>query len=261
MERKEFSFISSMKCNEDLLIVNQKAANDDSFTIEVAGKEVEIINSTAKGLSNSRNQLLSNASGDICILGDDDLVYRDDYNKHILKAYQDYPDADIIVFRFSEDAITDTRQQFSQPKKLNLLDISKVASVEITFRRESILSSGITFDPLLGLGAPIDFSEENAFLADALRQGLIIRYIPITICHSIPDVSRQKQANGYDKPYFQNKGAAFYRIYGALWPVFAFAFVILKSRSTFSSVNCLKALSWISRGKSIYKSALKSAGL
>lgn len=257
IDRKDFEFIRALNCKEDIIIVNQRATDNESFTLESDGKTITVINSSQTGISNSRNQLLLNATGDICIIGDDDLVYRENYNNHILKAYQDYPHADIIVYRFSEDATKDTRVQFRRPRRLNIFNISKVASVEITFKRSSILKAGIQFDTLLGLGAELGFGEENAFLADALRKGLAIQYVPITICHSIPEISRQKQANGYDKTYFQNKGAVFCRIYGKYWILFAFAFVILKSNTTFKSVNCIKALYWISHGNSNYKAAKK----
>lgn len=259
IDQKDFGFIRTLNCKEDIIVVNQRAVNNESFTLESDDKTVTVINSTQTGLSNSRNQLLLNATGDVCIIGDDDVVYRENYNYHIRRAYQDYPGADIIVFRFSEDATKDTRIQFRRPRVLNLFNISKVASIEITFKRSSILNAGIQFDTLLGLGAELNFGEENAFLADALRQKLVIQYVPITICHSIPRISRQKQTNGYDKTYFQNKGAVFCRIYGKYWILFAFAFVILKSNTVFKSVNCVKALYWISHGSSIYQAATKRA--
>ena len=42
--------------------------------------------------------LLENAEGDICIVGDDDLVYLEGYQEKIRRAYLEHPEADVIAF-------------------------------------------------------------------------------------------------------------------------------------------------------------------
>lgn len=252
MSRVDFDFINNMNLAEDVLVVNQKSMSRETLHINDMNYCCDIINTPEVGLSNSRNMLLKNASGDICVIGDDDLIYRENYSKAIRDAYESYPNANIIVFRFSENSEIDTRKPFNAPRLLNIFNISKVASVEITFKRQSIVDANILFDPVIGLGTYIGTGEENAFLADSLRKGLKIQYVPFTICHCFPDDNRIKWKNGYDSDYFIKKGAAFYRIFHIKWHLFAFAFLLTKSFTTFRNINCLKAFIWMTKGKNLY---------
>lgn len=253
MHRKEFSFLQQMNLSQDILLVNQADAEKEE-TFMQAEKTIRVITTQERGLSNSRNMLLDNAEGDIAILGDDDLYYLDDYNKIIEDAYQKYPQADIIVFRFTQVLGEDSRNQFPKAKRLNIFGIGKVASVEITFKTKAVREKGIRFDSLLGLGAEFGSGEENAFLADALRSGLKIQYVPSTICYLMPDPDdRQKWKEGFNEDYFIKKGACFYRIYKGLFFPFAFAFVLLKKRNVFKNVPLVKAICWMRQGKRLYK--------
>ena len=252
MYRADFGFVDNMHIQHDALIVNQ-GVQAGSTTINKANVELKIINTAEKGLSNSRNMLLSNCTGDICIIGDDDLVYRDGYDSAIIQAYRDFPKADIIVFQFSEDALRNTRTHYSSPRKLGIFEISKVASVEITFKRDAVIGANIAFDSVLGLGAPIGSGEENAFLADALRKGLVIQYVPFTICYCLPDDTRTKWKDGFNENYLSLKGAAFYRIYGdLLWIFISAGFVLVKKRTLFSRMSLMRCFSSIFKGRSLY---------
>lgn len=252
MHRTDASFLAGKQCKCPVLVVNQADRFEDVSTT-VENVPVRMITNTERGLSNSRNRLLETAEGEICIIGDDDLLYAPGYEETICRAYKDFPDADIIVFRFSERLDTQTRQVFSTPRRLGLLQISKVASVEVTFRLTSIRRAGLRFDPLLGLGSRFGSGEENAFLADALRAGLCIRYVPATICYCIEgQEDRRKWADGFHKDYFVKKGACFYRIYGWLSFPMSCAFILLKKRSLFKEVPLISALRWMLEGKQEY---------
>lgn len=256
MGQKSFDFVNTMNCKCDVLIVNQNSKFGRT-SIRNSKYRVDIINTKEVGLSNSRNMLLRNSTGDICIIGDDDLVYRNGYLEKIVAAYKKYDDADIIIFRFSESPIKDTRKLSSGPQRLNIFSISKAASVEITFKRTKVLEAGLSFDPVLGLGAPMGSGEENAFLADALRAGLKIQYVPETICHTLDIEERKKWVNGFNESYFILKGACFYRIYGDLYLIFCLAFLGLKKWNIFRSVPFFKAIVWMSKGKKVYKQKKK----
>lgn len=253
MHREEFDFLDTMNITQDILVVNQ-ADREDREAFEKNGKSVSVVTTSERGLSNSRNMLLDYAEGNIVILGDDDLYYLNGYEKIIEDAYEQYPDADIIVFSFTQEMGQDTRRQFSKSKKLNIFGIGKIASVEITFKLKSVKEKGIRFDPLLGLGAEFGSGEENAFLADALKAGLVIRYVPATICYLKPDPDdRQKWKDGFNEDYFVKKGACFYRIYKGYFLLFSWAFVLLKKRNLFKNVPFMKATRWMRQGKRLYK--------
>ena len=253
MYREDASFVDNLHCNCPVLVINQADGADDIQTT-VGDVPVRMITTPERGLSNSRNRLLENAEGDICIVGDDDLLYAPGYDEIIRKAYADHPKADIIAFQFSERLDADTRQAFPTERRLGILQISKVASVEVTFRLASIRRAGLRFDPLLGLGAQFGSSEENAFLADALRAGLHIHYVPETICYCIEDQEdRRKWTDGFNRDYFVKRGACFSRIYGWLYLPMSAAFVVLKKRSLFRNIPLFSALRWMWEGKHEYR--------
>lgn len=253
MHRSEFSFINTMNLSADAVVVNQAdRVGDEAFT--ETGIAIRAITTEERGLSNSRNMLLDYSDGDISILGDDDIYYLDGYEKIIEQAYLEHPEADIIAFSFTQELGKDTRRQFPKEKKLGIFGIGKIASVEITFRTQRIKDKGIRFDSLLGLGAEFGSGEENAFLADALRAGLNIRYVPRTICYLKPDPEdRVKWRDGFNEDYFVKKGACFYRIYGVMSLPMSLAFILLKKRGLFKNVPVFKAIGWMLNGRRAYK--------
>lgn len=253
MFQKNMDFTHHMGCKEDMLVVNQTVT--DNFLEELyEGRRHRMLSVTERGLSNSRNRLLENAKGDIVILGDDDLLYLEGYSQKIRKAYEDHPDADIIAFSFTQKQFESTRRQFKTARKLNLFTISKIASVEITFKAKAVLDAKLQFCPVLGLGAKYGACEENAFLADALRAGLTIWYVPETICYLKPDPpERVKWQKGFDQEYFVKRGACFYRIYGKLFGPFSLAFLLLKKRTVFRDISVIKAYRWMCKGRKAFK--------
>lgn len=249
MGRTEFSFLENMQMQESCLVVNQKCAEDES-AYSFAGGEAKILSTKEKGLSRSRNKLLQNATGDICIITDDDVEYLSDYVKTIEEAYELLPQADIIVFRFTHEKGKETRARYSKIKRLHMWNISKAASVEITFKRENVLNAKILFNNEIGLGTEFPTGEENAFLADALRAGLKIYHYPKTICYAVEahDLHDDKDL----KQYLIGKGAAYHCIYKRNFWLYALGFIILKKRSLFRNVSIFQAYAWMKQGKRDY---------
>lgn len=250
MNRDEFSFLSELKMQAPCLVVNQNKPEKE-FAYSLEKVEARIICTPEKGLSRSRNKLIENAVGDVLIIGDDDVEYKPDYLDYIKKAYEKLPNADIIVFRFTNDKEKETRARYSKIKRLKLFNISKCASVEITFRRESIIKSGVRFNNEIGLGTRLATGEENAFLADALRAGLKIYHYPKTICyaeeaHTLGDIKNVEE-------YLTSKGGAYHCIYKKWFFFFALAFILIKKRSLFRGISVKKAYKWMKQGKKQYK--------
>ncbi len=250
MNRSEFSFLENLNLKTSCLVVNQNQ-NEEEKQYQLKGVEARILCTPETGLSRSRNKLLQNAVGDICIICDDDVEYLPGYLAEIETAYKSLPDADIIAFRFTHEKGKETRAKYSKIKRLRLWNISKVASVEITFKRKSIINAGINFNNNLGLGAKFPSGEENAFLADALRAGLKIYYYPKTICLAVE--AHCLQSSEETKQYLLTKGAAFYCIYRKWFLLFAIGFIILKKRILFKETPLYTAYKWMVEGKKQYK--------
>ncbi|NLG03251.1 MAG: glycosyltransferase family 2 protein, partial [Clostridia bacterium] len=138
-----------------------------------------------------------------CILCDNDVEYVENYETLILKAFADYPDADIIVFYIKRKE--KPQPNYSDVRGMNYLSVLKIFSPEIAFRRDKVLENGIRFNELFGAGAHYYMGEENIFLYDCLKKKMNIMYLPIQIA-----TLRETEStwfSGYDKRFFLSRGA------------------------------------------------------
>lgn len=176
-----------------------------------------------RGISNSRNMAIKHATGELCLISDDDLSYVENINSIIIDAFAKNPDCDILTFQVGVSDASLFKCYREKEFVHNILTIGKVSSVEIAFRCSSITKHGLAFDEDFGLGSTFPTGEEAVFLADSLKKGLKIKYIPTIIVYH-PDVS---SGGNYDNLELAvAKGAMLYRIFGwkatLLIPVFAF---------------------------------------
>lgn len=187
----------------DYLVVNQCK--------ERAHEVNDFINCYETGLSKSRNKALTHSDRDICIISDNDVFYSKDYIEIISKAFERYPDADAITFQVQTPEGEMYKKYSDSFFWHNKLSLAKVSSIEIAFRRKSVLEKNIKFDERFGLGSKFPTSEEYIFLSDCLSKGLKIAYVPGII------VFHPKESSGGD---FSNdnlvkaKGAMIHRVFG-----------------------------------------------
>lgn len=185
------------KCNVKYLISWQNTSDNLKCEIpqELRRDDVRIITIKGKGLSKNRNNAIKNATGDICLIADDDISYENDAFDKILELFERNPDLDIATFR-----IKSQEQSKKYPSTSFPLNRSPrfyyVCSIEIAFRRSAIQET-LWFNELLGLGAPVAQSgEENLFIINALKLNLNCRYFPLSIVyHDGPTTSENRAAN------------------------------------------------------------------
>ncbi len=202
---------------------------------------VNVFSYKEKGLSKSRNRAIEKVTDtDICLISDDDVEYKQDFDKIIVQAFAENPDADIITFQIE----TPDKQKYKKYRehkfRHNIISILKVSSVEIAFRKQSIIKKKLLFDENFGLGTDFSSGEEIIFLSDALKKGLNIIYIPI------PIVIHSRESSGKDYKNSQlapAKGALFYRVFGwksyLLIPLFALKHYKETSYSFFKFVRLM----------------------
>lgn len=135
MNQKDLSIVEKNNIKTKATIINQ-CDKDDYSEVVVNNNTIKVVSSTQRGLTNSRNLALIHASGDVCLLSDDDVVYKDDYKERIAEAFSKLSDADIIIFDIN---------RLNYERKIKPLTEIRVApkfksygSVRIAFKRESI---------------------------------------------------------------------------------------------------------------------------
>jgi len=255
MHQKDFSLLDKMKVHTDAVVVNQ--CDSESIEEFVYGEhKIKWINSKERGLSRSRNYAIRNANDDICLLSDDDLEYVVEYEEIILNAFKQYPDADIIAFQV-EGIEEKFKDYYPNTRYLNYLTIMKVSSVEIAFRLSSIKET-VEFDEQFGAGSRYSMGEENIFLFNCLKQGMKVLYVPIKIADL--HIGESTWFNGYNKRYFNSKGAAFTCMSRLFSIPFIIQFAIRKYKLYHSEATRLQAIRYMLEGRKEFLSSQAARG-
>lgn len=204
---------------------------------------------TDRGLTKSRNLAIEKSDADICMLCDDDELFVKNYREKICKAYKMLPQADVIAFKITDaedDAMSDRPQSFPDKViRLHFPQTMHIASWQISFRRSSLVSSGVRFDELLGAGSGNGAQEELKFLLDCERAGLKIYYVP----SEIASVRRTSSTwfKGFDEQFFEQRGATTRYILGLpLASLYAVYYVVKKRKML--DVSPLEAIRATFRG-------------
>ena len=144
--------------------------------------DIEIHRFDIAGLSNNRNNALDYCKSDIVLIADDDLVYSHDFADKVRKAFYDYQDLDLAIFRIDFPNPKTYPEQdcvlsFPLPKNFYC------CSVEIAFRRERI--GDLKFWPGMGLGSKrFQCGEDELFVLAAIKRGLKCRFVnKVIACH------------------------------------------------------------------------------
>jgi glycosyltransferase involved in cell wall biosynthesis len=179
MNRSSLSFLYKMFPDNrlggyDILIINQ---TEPGRVLKSELDGIRIINSFEKGLSLSRNLALKNATGDICLIADDDVEYISGFDAEVLSAFSKFKLSSIILFKIATFDSREYKDYTKGSKRLTRRrDIIDSSSIEIAFRRSDIVKNHVNFNTLFGLGSCFSFGEEYLFLKKALKQKLYIYF-------------------------------------------------------------------------------------
>lgn len=186
---------------------------------------------------------IAESRADICLLCDDDEIFEPDYEEKILGAYRELPQADVIIFK-----MVNRRPSFDDKvMRLRFPRTMKVASWQISFRRERLLECGVGFDQLLGAGSGNGAEEELKFLTDCEKAGLAIYYVPAQIAAVAQ--AESTWFSGYTETFFENRGATTRYILGtALASAYAVYYVLTKRGMYQQDITPGKALAATFRG-------------
>lgn len=205
MHQKDFSILKKCNIRTDAVVINQ-CDKDNLIEGEAEYGYVRMINTTERGLSNSRNMALENANGDICILCDEDVTYVDDYAKIVETAFMEIPDADVVVFNI-ERVAADGRSEEKRFQKIGKIPFYKsYGSVHIAFKRERILEAGIWFNPKFGTGSNQYLMAEDALFFRSVHKCGLKAYVYPAVFASVT-FDGSSWFTGYHERYFYDVGA------------------------------------------------------
>ncbi|HFU3805250.1 TPA: glycosyltransferase family 2 protein [Streptococcus suis] len=240
--------IKNMNLSEvNTIVVNQSTSGRSETHLEKV-EHSTIIYSDRLGLSASRNDAIAQAEDSaICQIADDDLVFVDQYERIVEKAYREFSDADIIIFGMDFQNHAIPKKEIAKGR-IGYLASMKVVSFQISFKKSSLSKKGITFDERFGIGAKYGSGEENILLFDALRNGLKIYSYPEKIATLI---SRPSQWDRSNSPEVCKKRGAIYKRMSPHWYwIIIIQFAIRKRKMMPKEISILDNIKYMFEGAS-----------
>ena len=144
--------------------------------------DITVVTQEGRGLSRNRNLALRHATGDVCVVADDDCRYTAEALQDVLQLFACHTTLDMALLRSlthegqpMKDYPTEPFDYAHRPRGYY------VQSTDIAFRRSSISHS---FDERFGIGAPLPGGEDELFVHSAWQQGLRVEYHPLTLCRT-----------------------------------------------------------------------------
>ena len=258
MHQKDAAIVGRSGIETDVVVVNQcdeDSVQQSTFT-NSRGEECQLrfVKTTERGLSRSRTKAIAESDAEICVVCDDDEQFLPSYAHIISQAYDAHPEADVIAFRIDGAGKTYP----SREKRVGYLGALRIWSLQITFRRQAVVSVGIRFDEEMGSGTGHGGGEENAFLYSCLRHGLKIHYVPQTIA-ALDEKSASQWFDGFTEKFFLNRGWQTERYMGkASATLYALYYTVSKHSLYRTDCTFLKALKNMLIGiykKNLYREA------
>lgn len=244
MNQPDASVVGKMNiAEENYTVINQVTDGEMTPVANVHAPGQKFLSVRDKGLSKSRNMAIRNSDGDICVVCDDDMEYTLPA-KDIARYYDRYPQADLILFKVDGT----TKSYWDKPTEVGFVKSMKAMSVEITFRRDRIVSNGIRFDEDFGAGAKYFLGEENIFLWDCLRNDLKIVFVSDSI-GTLHNDRPSSWFTGYNSSYFVSKGAVFSRMSSWFYTPLVLQFAIRKHKEYHHEVRFSKAITDMWKGR------------
>ena len=210
-------------------------------------QDVQVTPCSGKGLSKNRNNALSQATGDLLIIADDDCRYSEQSIQTIRKAFLEFPDTTLMQFQG-----IDFNGKFIHPYANYSYEYHNrpygayFSSWELVVRRTENLPK---FDERFGIGAYLGCGEEEVFVHQIAEKGLKVRYVPEIVVTTQPATTGTQFATNIKVR--RAKGAVSYILngyVGAILRCFKFALKLKRNRLK-SFIDMYNGITYIRNGR------------
>lgn len=250
MNQKDISIYDKMKIKSDAIIVNQ--CDENSYIEEIRNnKKIKMYSFAERGVGKSRNTALMRATGDICMMADDDMVYVDEYEDIVINAFKNNPRADMIVFNVRIHDRKGVRERVKKNHRVRLYNCLKYGTVTFAFRRKRIYRTNIFFSLLFGGGAKYGAGEDSLFIWDCIRNGLKV-YANENVIADVYNCG-STWFTGYNKKFFMDKGALFAALSKKFSSFLILQFAIRKRKMFIDEISFRDAIKFMFMGAREYK--------
>lgn len=196
--------------------------------------DITLITSNELGIAKSRNIGIRNAVGDIAILADDDVEYKEEFFEIIRNTYETNRNVDVACFKIQTKLNEPSYKAYEETKGVITNPFNRyLSSIEITFKIKIIQESNLYFDEHFGLGSQYyPYGEETVFIQDCLEEKLNIWYFP---CHIVihPYISSGKEKSRFDRSRMICEGAIYGRTMGLKSYFYSLKIAMFQARACF----------------------------
>ena len=216
MHQNDFSKYEAMNLSTDAVFANQ--ADETSYSEKTFGNSTaKMITTATRGVGINRNIGLQYATADILLIADDDMTYADGYADTVLKAFEENPHADALVFNIETVGADIGRRINDKSKRLHIYNGLNYGAARLAVRRSSLVRERIFFSTCFGGGTIYSAGEDTLFICDMLRKKLKLYTYPATIASV--DQTTSTWFKGYNEKLIYDNGAFFAAAFGKAAPL------------------------------------------
>lgn len=221
----------AMNLRSEALICNQ-CGKDGIHQTSSYGHRVTYYHSSQRGVGRNRNMGILNATGEILLFADQDVRYHDDYVSIVEQTFDQYPEADMILFEMER---RNDPRFLRKPNQRECIRVRwykslRYGACRVAVRRSSLLKANVFFSLLFGGGAPFAAGEDSLFVMDCVRSGMHV----IAVNRSLGVIDQQPSTwfEDYNEHYFRSKGALYYALLGKAYPLLI-VYYLLRNREEY----------------------------
>ena len=251
MNQKNYSLLDRMNIQSDAVVVNQ-CDRDGVEEFQYKTYKILWISMSKRGIGLSRNTALFNATADIVLFADDDIVYGDGYEQEVISAFQHENQSDLICFNINlinSNKNIGTHRNNKKNKQLNMFNSMRYGATLIAVRRKSIIRERISFSLLFGGGAIFSCGEDSLFIRDCFKCNL--KVFSNVYCLGDVDDSNSSWFKGINEKFFIDKGMIYYLMFKNYHFLIFLYYAFKLSKNT--DYNLLKIFKLFCQGKAKIK--------
>ncbi len=244
MNQKDYSLIKNMNIKTDAIIINQCAINKiEEF--ENHGNKIKFMSMNERGVGLSRNTAMMRAKTDIVVFADEDEQFVDNYEKIIIKEFEDNPSADLILFNVESLNKKRPIKQSTKKYKVRWYNFGKFGAVRIAAKLDSIRENNISFSLLFGGGAKYANGEDSLFIWDCLKSNM-----KIIASEKLIGYVKQESSSwfeGYNNNFFTSRGVLYKKMFGKMSFFASLVFLLKKHNYYKSEISFWDALKYMNQ--------------
>lgn len=240
MHQQDMALAQRMNITCDALIANQADRNE---VCDVGA--IRMITTDTRGVGLNRNIALLAATADILLFADDDMIFYDGMPDGVLQAFQQQPDADVLIFGLDitrNGEITERRRM--RNKRMRVWSSMRFGTCRMAVKRAALLRENIVFNQNFGGGCPFSSGEDSLFLKACFDKGLKVYGSEHVLGACAKDSSTWFR--GYNEKYFYDKGVLMRYLFPRIPFLMALYFAVFFKRDT--QISCSKRIKLMLRG-------------